>query len=303
MGNNEECGARSNLVEATGLCPMLRWLGYAFCLLAGATLSATGQTSLPKHAASAQTEMQAGTRDELNRGIEAYKVGHYEAAVSRFEKVLQIEPRSMVAEKYLGAALGQMVYPGLDTPGNLQAAARAVDSFLRVLDKYPHDADSMKRIAEIEFSVKSFEEAKEWQKRVLAEEPANAEAAYTGGVVDWTLAHENSMRVLQGAGWQDDGEGNHQAPPAVLSNLKALNVALAEEGLEYLTRAVDNRPDYDEAMVYLNLTYRRKADVDYTDEAAHEEDIAKASEWTQKALEVRRAKEQKKKAEAGPEQP
>ena len=44
--------------------------------------------------------------------------------------------------------------------------------------------------------------------------------------------------------------------------------------------AVDNRPNYDEAMQYLNLIYRNKADVDYGNTAAVTEDLAMAEEWT-----------------------
>jgi hypothetical protein len=34
-----------------------------------------------------------------------------------------------------------------------------------------------------------------------------------------------------------------------------------EEGIESLKRAISIRPDYDDAMAYLNLLYRRKADI------------------------------------------
>jgi len=123
------------------------------------------------------------------------------------------------------------------------------------------------------------------------------------GVIDWTLAHQNVLNVLQSAGLQDDGEGNRAASPALLGEIKAQNFALVTEGLEYLTRAVDNRPDYEEAMIYLNLTYRRKADVDCADESAREEDLAQAKEWTRKAMEQRAAGEQKRKAQAEPAHP
>ena len=44
--------------------------------------------------------------------------------------------------------------------------------------------------------------------------------------------------------------------------LKAQNGPLVDEGLKYLNQAVANRANYDDAMAYLNLIYRRKADVD-----------------------------------------
>jgi hypothetical protein len=46
--------------------------------------------------------------------------------------------------------------------------------------------------------------------------------------------------------------------------------------LQYLNQALENRANYDDAMSYLNLTYRRKADVDYADPAAVKADVAAA---------------------------
>jgi hypothetical protein len=57
---------------------------------------------------------------------------------------------------------------------------------------------------------------------------------------------------------------------------------------------VDNRPNYDDAMAYLNLIYRCKADVDWGNEAARKDDLAKADEWRRKAMDTRKANEEKK---------
>jgi hypothetical protein len=81
--------------------------------------------------------------------------------------------------------------------------------------------------------------------------------------------------------------------------LKAQNGALVDEGLKYLTDAVANRANYDDAMAYLNLIYRRKADVDYGDNAAVKADIAAAEDWRNKAMGTRKANEEKKNAGPG----
>ncbi len=49
----------------------------------------------------------------------------------------------------------------------------------------------------------------------------------------------------------------------MLEQIKDENAPLVDEGLQYLNQAMANRANYDEAMSYLNLIYRRKADVDY----------------------------------------
>jgi hypothetical protein len=99
-------------------------------------------------------------------------------------------------------------------------------------------------------------------------DPKDPEAAYWVGMIDWTEAHENTLKALQPAGLRDDGEGNVKAPKKILATIKAENAPLVDEGLRYLNQAVANRANYDDAMAYLNLIYRRKADVDYGNAAA-----------------------------------
>jgi hypothetical protein len=96
------------------------------------------------------------------------------------------------------------------------------------------------------------------------------------------------------AGITDDGEGNAKAPKKVMAPLKAQNAPLVEEGLQYLNMAVANRANYDDAMAYLNLIYRRKADVDFGNEAARKADIAAAEDWRTKAMGTRKSNEEKK---------
>ena len=238
-------------------------------------------------------------RDQLNKGVDAYKAQRYEEAIGHFQEATQLDPTLPTAQSYLATALAQNVVPGLDTPDNLKNAQDAIDIFQKVLDKDPHDVNSMKNIAGIEFSVKRLDEAKVWQKKVLAEDPKDPEAAYTVGVLDWTQAHKNTLAALASAGINDDGEGNAKAPKKIMDPLKESNGPLVEEALQYLTQAVDNRPNYDDAMVYLNLVYRSKADVDWGSEAARKEDVAKAEEWRTKAMGTRKANEAKKNAGPG----
>jgi tetratricopeptide (TPR) repeat protein len=248
-------------------------------------------------------------RDQLNKGVEAYKSARYEEAIGHFQKATQLDPSLPMAKTYLATALAQNVVPGLDTPDNMKTAQQAISIFEEVLAKDPNDVNSMKQIAGIYFSVaspsnpdqqrKNLDNAKVWQKKVLAVDPKDPEAAYTVGVIDWTEAHQNTLKELQTAGANDDGEGNTKAPKKVMETVKEENSQLVEEGLQYLTQAVANRANYDDAMAYLNLIYRRKADVDFGNEAARKQDISLAEEWRTKAMGTRKANEEKKNAGPG----
>jgi tetratricopeptide (TPR) repeat protein len=238
-------------------------------------------------------------RDQLNKGVEAYKGTHYEEAINHFQQAMKLDPSLRTAKSYLATALAQNVVPGLDTPENLKSAQDAIDIFQEVLNSNPHDVNSMKQIAGIDFQIKKLDEAKEWQKKVLAEDPKDAEAAYTIGAIDWTLAHQNVLNALAVENITDDGEGNAKAPKKVMEPLITKNAPLVEEGLQYLTQANDNKANYDEAMAYLNLIYRRKADLDFGNDAARKADVAKADEWRTKAMETRKQVEAKKNAGPG----
>ena len=238
-------------------------------------------------------------RDQLNKGVEAYKGARYEEAIGHFQKATQLDPTLPMAKSYLATALAQNIVPGLNTPDNLKTAQQAIAIFQEVLDKDPNDVNSLKQIAGIYYNLNKFDEAKTWQKKVLAVDPKDPEAAYTIGSIDWRLAHENLLAAFTPAGLTDDGEGNAKAPKKVMEPLKEQNGPLVEEGLDYLNQAVANRANYDDAMAYLNLIYRRKADLDFGDETARKADVAMAEDWRQKAMGTRKANEAKKNAGPG----
>jgi tetratricopeptide (TPR) repeat protein len=252
---------------------------------------------------------QLEARDQLNKGVDAYKNAHYEEAIDHFQRATRLDPTLPMAKTYLATALAQNVAPGLDTPENLKTANQSIEIFKEVLAKDPSDVNSMKQIAGIYFNIanrnnpvmweQDLDNAQEWQKKVLEVDPKDPEAAYTVGVIDWTKAHENLLKALQDAGLNDDGKGNVKAPKKVMEPLAKENGPLVEESLKYLNQAVANRANYDDAMQYLNLIYRAKADVDYGNADAVKDDLAQAQDWTSKAMSTRKANEAAKNAGPG----
>ncbi|MGA2207660.1 MAG: tetratricopeptide repeat protein, partial [Terracidiphilus sp.] len=92
-------------------------------------------------------------RDQLNKGVDAYKSGHYDEAIGHFQKATELDPKLPMAKTYLATALAQDVAPGVTTPDNLKTAAQAIDIFKDVLATKPNDINSMKQIAGIYFSI------------------------------------------------------------------------------------------------------------------------------------------------------
>ncbi|MGH9600367.1 MAG: tetratricopeptide repeat protein [Terracidiphilus sp.] len=240
---------------------------------------------------------QLEARNELNKGVDSYKSAHYEEAIGHFQQATELDPNLAMAKTYLATALSQDIVPGLDTPENMKTANQAVSIYEEVLAKNPTDVNSMKQIAGIYFNVNKFDQAKQWQKKVLAVDPKDPEAAYTIGAIDWRVAHEDLLTILQTAGLNDDGEGNVKAPKKLMEQVKQETGAMVDEGLQYLIQAEANRANYDDAMAYLNLMYRSKADVDYGDAKAVKADLAQAEDWRSKAMATRKLNEEQKSKE------
>jgi len=71
-----------------------------------------------------------------------------------------------------------------------------------------------------------------------------------------------------------------------------------QEGIDSLNKAISLRPDYDDAMAYMNLMYRERADVECDDLAARAEDLKTADGWVDKTLAAKKTKAEKQAAAA-----
>lgn len=238
-------------------------------------------------------------RDQLVKGVQAFKAGKYEEAVNHFQTSIALDPSYDTARLDLAAAYSYQVVPNLDTPENLKVAQKALDGFNAVLAKDPNDLTALRQVASIHRNIKQFDQAKADEMKVISNAPQDAEAHYTIGVIDWTQAYKNAVEVLGKAGLQDDGNGNPKKSPAVCQELVAKNSHLVEEAMQYLNKAVEINPNYDDAMQYLNLNYRRKADLECGNDQARKDDLAKADQWVQRATGARKANEAAKEKKLG----
>jgi tetratricopeptide (TPR) repeat protein len=231
-------------------------------------------------------------RDQLNKGVQAYKGARYEEAIGHFEEAVNDDPTLPMARSYLATAYAMQVVPDLTTADNLKTANLAIQNFQKVLDERPDNVNAMKGIASIYFNIDNYDKAKEWQLKVLAADPQDAEAAYTIGSIDWRLAYRNAVKDLKDAGMTDDGEGNVKMPKKTCQQLVQENTSLVNEGLDYLQKAVQIRPNYDDAMAYLQLTYRRKADLECGNDDARKADMAQVDKWREEAMNTRKENEE-----------
>ncbi len=238
-------------------------------------------------------------RDNLNKGVQAYKNAKYEEAINRFQKAVDLDPSLLNARLYLATAYANQYIPGADTEDNNRLANQAIDQFKKVLDMKPErdqQTTSLKGIASLYFNMKKMDEAKQYHNRVSQVDPNDPETYYSVGVIDWTEAYQPRMEERAKLGLKPEEPLKDKK---VCGQLKTKNGAVVQDGIDNLKKALDLRPDYDDAMAYLNLMYREKADLECDDQAARSADLKTADEWVDKTMATKKAKAEKQPATGG----
>src|SRR5712691_10570861 len=210
-------------------------------------------------------------RDLLNKGVGAYKNAQYDTAIEDFKEAKDLDPQLMNARLYLATAYASQYIPGAPSEQNVRLGTQAVNEFKDVLsidDKNLSAIDGIGSIlfqmAGVHYDPKKFEESKSYHQKHIDSKPNDPEPYYWIGVIDWTLAFRANGELR--AAYNKDHinkqvRDDDPLPPAVRAEYASKYGALVEEGITNLQKSIQVKPDYDDAMAYLNLLYRRKADM------------------------------------------
>ena len=106
-------------------------------------------------------------RDQLNKGMQAYKNGNYEQAIEHFKNAVSLDNKLRVAKLYLATAYAQQYVPGVDTPENNSDAERAIEGYKTVLAEDSKNLRSLKGIADLYTNMKKFDDAREYYKKAI----------------------------------------------------------------------------------------------------------------------------------------
>ena len=123
-------------------------------------------------------------RDQLVKGVQAFKAGEYEQAVNHFQTSVDLDPNYDAARLYLATAYSYQIVPNLDTPDNLALAQKALDEFNSVLAKNPDDLNALRQVASIDRNIKKYDLAKADELKIISLDPKDAEANYPIAVID-----------------------------------------------------------------------------------------------------------------------
>jgi tetratricopeptide (TPR) repeat protein len=237
-------------------------------------------------------------RDLLNKGVQAYKGGQYDAAIEDFKQSKQLDPSLTNARLYLATAYSAQYIPGAPSDENVRMGEQAINEYKEVLATDPNNLSAIDGIGAIlynmggtPFDAKKFEESKQYHLKHIQIKPDDPESYYWIGVIDWSLAYRGNkdMRADYNNKGKKPVKDTDPMPAQLATDFRAKQGAIVDEGIQNLQKAIQIKPDYDDAMAYLNLLYRQKADME-TDAKARDEDIKTADDLVEKVKAIKQKK-------------
>src|SRR2546421_12732027 len=82
-------------------------------------------------------------RDNLNKGVRAFRDAHYENAVNYFKQAVELDPDLTNAEIYLATAYSQQYIPGRSSEDNDKNGKLAIQTFEDVLKREPNNLSAL----------------------------------------------------------------------------------------------------------------------------------------------------------------
>src|SRR5580658_2088047 len=194
------------------------------------------------------------SRDDINKGIAAFRNAKYPDAVERFKEAAALDPSNPNARLYLATAYMSQWIPGAESPENLAFASMAQQEFNKVLEKNPNDTTALASMASIAFNqagplpldqkIEKLDEAAKWNKRLIEADPKNKEALYTlGGPIVWAKWYPALMTARAGLHMKPEDPGPIK-DKKVKEELKEKYGAMVDEGIANLQKALDLDKEY-----------------------------------------------------------
>ena len=209
----------------------------------------------------------------------------------------------LTAQQYLATSYMMQYIPGGRSEENVAIASKALEVFADVLEKDPENTSALAYLASLYFNMgDKMDEAKESYNKLIALDPSDKQARYTMGVIAWTEAYQPRLDVRAAYYMKPEDPGplkawcdtnrrlsrrDRRACNDAREELLEGGLPVVESGMEHLEKAIELDPDYSDAMAYLNLLYRERADLAETKEE-HDEYTAQADHWVDQTLETKK---------------
>jgi len=238
-------------------------------------------------------------RDKLNKGVQAYKAGQTDLAIEDFKTAKDLDPGLTNARLYLATAYSAQYIPGAPSPENIRNGQQAAQEFKDILASDSANLSAIDGLGSIlynmaggpPFDPKMMEESKSYHQKHISLKPDDPEPYYWVGVIDWSLAFRGNrdMREDYNKTAKKSIKDTDPAPPALATAFQQKYGTVVDEGIASLQKAMQLRTDYDDAMAYLNLLYRQKADME-TSPDARDADVKLADDLVDKVKAIKQRK-------------
>lgn len=213
------------------------------------------------------------------------------------EEAASAAPLEPVPHLALATAFLEQYKP--DTPASELFADKADRELRTVLQMQPDNLQAMQYLANLFFTRSAarrdpadkrplLDESAYWNERILSTQPDNKVAHYTLGVIAWTRFFPEWAKARARLQMKPNQQGPLSSA-ADRAELRAQYGSILDAGIRSLERAIEIDPKYDDALAYLNLLYRERADLQDSPEA-YKRDLEIAEQFVQRALELRRAR-------------
>jgi tetratricopeptide (TPR) repeat protein len=252
-------------------------------------------------------------------GDYAGAVREYEIAEQKYPAGLH------VVELNKGLACRQMMAPGAKSPEQERAVTCALDAFTKMkelrpedkrgeqlyvqtlfdadrfdtliamyerdVQKDPNDMAAINSLINVHSRADHWADALKWSMKRADLQPRDAEAQYTVGVMIYNRLFQKGGADKGTYDPRPDPNADPKAPPKTpppftLGDLMGSErVRVSDLGIQYMTRALEIRPTYREAMGFMSLLYRQKSFAFLNDPVEWEKVVNQAEEWRKKANE------------------
>jgi Tfp pilus assembly protein PilF len=235
---------------------------------------------------------QLKSRDQINKGVNAFKNAQFPQAVEHFKTAVELEPQFTAARLYLATAYMQQYVPGSEEPENMKNADESLKQFQIVLQQDPNNKIAAAYIATLMLNQKKWDDAEKWYQKVIQLDPKNTDAYYSLGFIAWSKwypAYAGAMHDLK----QAMDSPFPIKDKKIKAELKAKWDPVIQTGIENLDKCLAIDPLYGDAMAYENLLIRERAYL-LDDQAQFDKDIATANAWIDRDMQAKKTLAEKK---------
>lgn len=263
-------------------------------------------------------------RSHAREGNHFFRDGNFSAAAREYREAERLHPGLPVVRLNLGLACRQLMIPGSKTPENQRAVDCALKAFQGLKQVSPNDRRAERLYTQTLFDSDRFEELTAIFERQLREDPKNLAAINSliqvysrwnrpEKALHWTIQRAEVERTdaeshyavgvliqnllfLKGGGNEkslfdprpDPNALVPKFPPVFVSGEIAgeERVKLADLGISHLEEAMALRPNYRDAMVFINLVYRQKSLAFFDQPDKWQECVDAAERWRDKAMKI-----------------